>query len=220
MQNSQVQDNVLNTVSLPYNVIPTPMVLRTRGDETSLVRNLAETAGSNTKQTELMGSIVTSPDKQGALAMVAPYPQPTQIDGRPAVSLLVQTQSASAMPEICTLHFHVPNNSKQLALSVGPVTAPGVSFTSQGAQIKTILLDVGPGAVSIGTNQQHSPTGAELDSNWSQVLDIAKKVAPVIGNAGIEIYHQLANSSESNSFWGTVGSIAKAAAPIALSLLA
>jgi len=229
MVNSQLLAAVLNH---PYPSFPTSFAIEGSGKDLHIFHSFLNTRTSPHLKT-VSGSIVSHPDVPGASAMV--IAGTGLVGGKRSQRLLIKTKSPFNTPLTLTADIFLPvfdstDASGNVAADLCMTITRGIHPTEDTATIDPKMirfpLIVSPDSVVLGSLNQADLTAATaLGLDFNSLLDIAKKVAPVVAKAGYDIYNELQktdnNSSDTlYSFWDTVGSIAKIAVPIAGSLLA
>tara|TARA_B110000879_G_scaffold55841_1_gene78807 strand:- start:285 stop:1025 length:741 start_codon:yes stop_codon:yes gene_type:complete len=228
--------SIQNSVVLPYNVVPTTLTIAENLMVAGLHGNHRALFSQVNGAVTLNGSAITNPALQGRIAYVTATQGEVTYDDPstaiPSQRIYIQVRSSDAPVSTQTLDFFIPKaNSTSDASNMGMYCTPGL--TTQTVKIsddETVPLVVGPnstiiGELSAGQRGFLLVSNADVNGIWSSALSIARRVVPVLAHTGLEIYKELQENQQTAGYESDRGilsgvlALAKAAAPIGLSML-
>lgn len=165
----------------------------------------------------VLGSAVCKDGETGSFAYV--IPTKGSVSNQASQRLLLTIKSNKIPTRNLTLDFYKDKSGPgALALHIADSLHGHLDVTEVPGN--KVSLDVGPDTLEILNNGNAS--GGMVEFDFGSILNIAKTVVPIAAKAGMQIYQELNNKSESEDVEGIfsiIGSIAQVAVPIAAGLL-
>jgi hypothetical protein len=227
----------------PFISVPVVFAASRSGNDLHLYSTFLGSPANGQAEERVCGSIVANPDVIGASAQVLAVQG--KVNGQPSQRLLIKTLGPQAPSQAKTLDFFPvfaagstaqknPTDGTNLYMKVTDGLLPPSVDAGTMNSLPSIPLIVGPDSAVIGTMDPESlKTLNALGVDWGGLLNIAKKVLPVVAKAGYQIYQEVSNPSQQKAephrgrkdgenvtgFFDVIMSVAKIAVPIAGSLI-
>lgn len=226
----------------PFISVPVVFNATRSGNDLHLYSTFLGSPANGQAEEKVCGSIVANPDVIGASAQV--LSMQGKVNGHASQRLLIKTLGPQAPSQCKTIDFYPvfaasnaqknPTDGTNLYMKVTDGLLPPGVDTGTMNSLPAIPLIVGPDSAVIGTMDPESLKAlSALGVDWGGLLNIAKKVLPVVAKAGYQIYQEVSNPSQPKAephrgrkdgdnvtgFFDVIMSVAKIAVPIAGSLI-
>ncbi|ANH67127.1 hypothetical protein [Mitsuaria sp. 7] len=242
MDSQTIQQQAQTVLNNPYISVPTPVSVQSNATGYHLFHSIINTGDEPSVDQVLPGSIVVNPAITGSSAIVVPCSG--LVNGKPSQRLLFSAQGPNGPAQLKTVDLVLPGSNSSVGDSGSMMPVLSLHVTDGllppsediahswsklgrvGVAVPGLSLTVAPDSAVMGPlDSQSQATLAQVGIDFSSILNVAKVVVPALASTGYQIYQELNKSKQASAtadvdgWLDVVGSIAKAAVPIAGQLL-